>query len=393
MKFTRLTLILAFAAGGLTAWLLKPGAVLSLPQAVERIAGTSNQADFSLFPTVWDRIHRDFINANVNDRTLFDGALAGLVSGLGDPYSAYLGPDEAAAFDRELSGKVEGIGAEIGVKDRAIVVIAPLPGSPAEGAGVKAGDRIRSIDAQDALGLTLDAAVQRIRGPAGTRVTLVIQSGDGEPRSVTITRATVRVIPVTVDREAGAEGKGPILVVALRSFTADVDKDLVTALTPHLTPEPSGMVLDLRGNPGGFLEGAVAVAGEFLTSGPAVIEEGRGGQRQNHAVDGRPILKDVPLVVLVDHGSASAAEIVAGALQDAGRATLFGSRTFGKGTVQTLTELPNGGDLKLTVAKWLTPKGRSIAPDGIAPDRVVEDPPTGDADPARSAALEFLRRG
>lgn len=391
MKPRWVLVLVAFAAGALLAWSVKPGATVSLSEVVARLSGGSRQPDFSLLSTVWDAIHRDFVNANLNDQDLLDGALSGLVGGLKDPYSAYLPPDEALAFDRELTGRIEGIGAEIGVKEGAIVVIAPLPETPADAAGVKAGDRVLTIDDQDTIGLTVDAAVQRIRGPAGTTVTLVLQSGTAEPRTVTITRASIRVVPVATRTEPGGEGRASILVVTLRSFTSDAAADLARAVSTHLTPPPSGVVLDVRGNPGGYLEAAVGVAGEFLKSGTVVVEQGRDSKQQRHDVDGKPLMPDLPLVVLVDHGSASAAEIVAGALQDAGRATLFGTRTFGKGTVQTLSDLPNGGDLKLTVARWLTPKGRSISPDGIAPDTEVQEEDGRDA--VMDAALKFLRRG
>jgi carboxyl-terminal processing protease len=391
VKSRRLYILVAFVAGALLAWSVKPGATVSLSETVARLSGASSQADFSLLPTVWDAIHRDFVNANLNDQDLLDGALAGMVGGLEDPYSAYLPPDEALAFDRELTGRIEGIGAEIGVKDGTIVVIAPLPETPAAAAGVKAGDRVLAIDDQDTAGLSLDTAVQRIRGPAGTTVTLVLQSGTAEPRTVAITRASIRVVPVATRSEPGGEGQEKILIITLRSFTADAATDLARAVSGRLSPAPSGVVLDVRGNPGGYLEAAVGVAGEFLTTGTVVIEQGRDGRQQRHDVDGKPLMPDLPLVVLVDHGSASAAEIVAGALQDAGRATLFGTRTFGKGTVQTLSDLPNGGDLKLTVARWLTPRGRSISPDGIAPDTEVQEQDGRDA--ALDAALEFLRRG
>jgi carboxyl-terminal processing protease len=385
-------LVVALALGAVFGWVLKPTPPVTLQEAISALSKGSAGVNFNLLPSVWDAVHSQYVDTNVDDQALLDGAISGLVSGLGDPYSAYLPPAEAKQFSQELEGKVEGIGAEIGVKDGAIVVIAPLPDSPAEKAGVLAGDRILTIDGVGTTGLTIDAAVSKIRGPAGSKVSLLLVSGEAEPRTITITRATIHVDSVTLKTVPGADGAGPILEISIRSFTPDTDRELVRLLTPKLSPVPSGILLDLRDNPGGFLDTAIAVTGEFLPSGVAVIEEQRDGAREPHSVAGKPLLPIVPMVVLINHGSASAAEILAGALQDAGRATILGTKSFGKGTVQTLTEIPGGGDLKLTVARWLTPKGRSISKEGIAPDRVVEAGTTSDTDPQLDAALEILRK-
>lgn len=348
----------------------------------------------AVFEQVWRSIHASYVNANVDDQALVEGAIAGLVSGLGDPYSTYLTPAETKSFEDEIQGTFEGVGMEIGYKQKDLTVIAPLPGSPAEKAGLQAGDVILSIDNRDAAGLSVDEAVQAIRGAKGTSVTLVLHRGQEENnRTVSIVRDKIVVDPVnskviTVnDRRLG--------YIRLSSFNRDVDRRFRQTAQDLLSQSIDGLILDLRNNPGGYLDQSVAVASAFIPDGLVVSEVGRNGDRRELKAAGNAFLNETPTVVLVNRGSASASEIVAGALQDTKHATVVGEQTFGKGSVQEYENLADGSSLKLTVAKWFTPRGRSISDEGIRPDVAVAltpDDRDNDRDPQLSKAEELLAK-
>lgn len=363
----------------------------TLQAAIARLTPTPKNADYGQLLDVWDRLHRDYVNANIDDRQLLQGALAGLVSGLGDPYSTYMTADTAKQFEDEISGSFEGVGMQVGYKEDKVTIIAPLPDSPAEKAGLKAGDVIITVDTVDVSKLNLDQVIEKIRGKQGTTVIISIQRGtDLQPKTFTVVRQTISVDSVTA-KTVDHNGK-KIVEVGVSNFNQDTDRELRAKLKTLNAQSLNGVLLDLRNNPGGYLDQAVDVTSIFQDHGEVVSEVDRESQKKTLSVSGNAFLADIKIVVLVNGGSASAAEIVAGALQDSGRATIIGTQTFGKGTVQDYQTLSDGSSLKLTIAKWLTPKGRSISELGITPDIVIEMPADSKdtSDPQRLKGLDVL---
>lgn len=351
----------------------------------------SQDVNFQQFWDIWQLLQKEYVDRPVSDTKLFYGALAGLVAGVGDPYTVFFDPATAKEFDDELAGTFEGIGAEIGLKDNRITVIAPLEGTPAERAGIQTGDVIRSIDGQDTTGMSVENAVNRIRGKRGTTVTLVLyRPSTDQETTQTVTRDTINVQSVKFEMRGVGEEKN-IAYIRIAHFSEDTSEAFAQAVTAALGKNPKGIILDLRNNPGGFLDTAVEVASAWIDEGTIVTEQG--DRRVDHPAEGTSPLKGQKTIVLVNGGSASASEIVAGALQDAGAATLLGEKTFGKGSVQALRQLADGSAVKITVAKWLTPKGRSINDTGITPDVVLPiDAATlkPDEDPQLNRAFEML---
>lgn len=298
----------------------------------------------------------------VNQDDLATGASQGLVSGLQDPYSVYLTKPEAQELETTLAGKVTGIGIEVGLRGDQVTVIAPINGSPAERAGIKAGDVIAGVNGKPTTGQTVDAVAKQIRGEPGTQVTVEVQSsGQQASRSLTITREEITSPSVELKYD------GDVAVIELSRFDQNTKAQLDQAVTDIQAKPPRGIVLDLRGNPGGYLDGAVDVSSVFLKSG-VVVKEKFKDKTEERSVSNDGRLADYPLVVLADKGSASASEIVAGALRDDRGVPLVGEQTYGKGSVQELMDLEAGAVLKLTIAEWLTPKGLSISKNGLKPD-------------------------
>jgi carboxyl-terminal processing protease len=353
-------------------------------------ARTQSQSglDFTLFDQVYGLIKQQYVHQPTDAKKLEYGMIKGLVAGLGDRNSNFMDPEETKAFQSNLKGEFEGIGIEIAIKEEALTVVAPLAGSPAEQAGLKSGDVILQIDDTVAAGLPLDEAVHLIRGEKGTSVTLIVtRAGEFEAKEFKIERDTIEVESVTSEiREDGID------VVRVARFGEDTASKMQQIAKEALEKNVKGMVLDLRGNPGGFLESSVQVASLFVESGTVVTEEYGDGRKDEHKVSGEAPLKDMPLVVLVDEGSASAAEILSGALQDYGRAKLVGTKSFGKGSVQQLQALDQETSLRLTVALFVLPKGRKIDHVGIDPDVKVELPEDlkEGQDPQLDKALELL---
>lgn len=339
------------------------------------------QLNFDLFWATWNLVKERSVDRPIDDRTLFYGALKGIVGSLKDPHSVLLDPSEAKRFSEDLSGSFQGIGAEIGFRKNQLVIIAPLPESPAERAGIKSGDFIIAIDGVDAFPLSLEEAVLKIRGKKGTVVKLKIARASlKEPKEISITRDTIEVKSVTwkwadTTPFAKVTGKRRIAVVKISSFDERVRERFSKAVQEMLVGGVQGIVLDLRNDPGGLLDAAVEISGEWIDHNLVVIEQ-RGPNASSERIEYRSQttarLGHIPTVILVNQGSASASEILAGALQDYGKAILVGTKTFGKGSVQELSKLPDGSALKLTIAKWLTPHGRLIDKEGIAPDVLVE---------------------
>jgi len=354
---------------------------------------TAKELDFQLFWDVWGLTERDYLRQPVAGAKMFYGSLAGLVASLGDPYSAFFDPEHAKALQQDLAGELEGIGAEIGIKERALTVIAALPDTPAARAGLAPADAILSIDGVPTNEMTLEDAVARIRGPKGTSVVMLIRSrGEKTPRELTITRAVIRIESVRARTARTPSGRS-VAVVTIAHFNPDAVSRFETEIRNILSRGDAGVVIDLRNDPGGFLESAIDIAEAWVDQRLIVRERANDGRVTDHRANGLARLQSLPTVVLVNGGTASAAEIVAGALQDYAIAAIVGEQTFGKGTVQHLTTLRDGSAVKLTIAEWLTPSGRSIEGNGITPDVVVEsmkEQSETDRDPQLERALSLL---
>jgi len=325
--------------------------------------------DSDLFWEAWNLINEKYVDPSKIDKNkMLYGAISGMVKSLGDPFSSFMNPDESQQFSNDMQGTFEGIGTEIGLKNDILTVIAPIDGTPADQAGLKAGDMILKIGDTVTTEMSVDEAVSKIRGPKGTEVKLtVLRDKNGSPIEITITRDTINVKSVKVEfKENEVIGRGS-----------------------------SGIILDLRNNPGGYLETAVKTASKFIPKDVLVVsEEDRGGKRNEYKAEGGDILRGIPVTVLVNSGSASASEILAGALRDDLGAKLVGNKTFGKGSVQQLEKMTGGSNLRITIARWLTPKGDYIMEKGIEPDVIIDisdDDYNNSRDPQMDKALEILK--
>lgn len=325
------------------------------------------KSDFGLYWEVAEKLQEKYFGT-ANAQDMLYGSIKGLVAALGDPYTIFADPTENQQFFDTLNGSYEGIGVELDVMDGALVVVSPLDGSPARAAGLKSMDQIISINGEPVTGMTFAAVLSKIKGPAGSQVALtVVREGVADPITLQIPRQVIKRESVSI--EIGAD---KIAVINISRFANDTDAGFRAAVNKVIAGGVRGVVLDLRNNPGGFLDSGVKVANEFLKSGVIVEERMKTGERTTFSADGGGRLSEIPLVVLVNQGSASAAEIVAGALQDHGRAKVVGETTFGKGSVQEVEDFPDGSALRVTVAKWYTPNGNSISEEGIKPDREVK---------------------
>ncbi|MBI2637066.1 MAG: S41 family peptidase [Parcubacteria group bacterium] len=367
---------------------IESGTVLIRPDEVKTYL--SRDVDFDIFTSVWGLLKKQYVDQPVSETKLFYGALEGLVAALGDPYSVFLEPQISQEFTESLNGRFEGIGAEIAIKSDRLTVVAPLDGSPAEAAGLKARDEITAIDGKGTEGVGLNDAVSRIRGPKGTTVVLTVLRKDVEqPFDVPIVRDTIKVKSVSWEMKEGG-----VAYIYLRNFNTDTARAFAAIQREVVSQNPAGIIFDLRNNPGGFLQTAVEVASAWVREGTAVVVERSVAASTTYPAAGNSLFSGIPTVVLVNGGSASASEIVAGALQDYALAYVVGEQTFGKGSVQILEDLPDGSSVKFTVAKWFTPKNRSINEEGITPDEVVElseEDFSEDRDPQMDRALEYLR--
>jgi len=347
------------------------------------------EVDFDIYWDAWELLQENYVEKNVPDIKLFYGSIAGMVAGLGDPYTAFFDPDTNKKFNRELQGNFDGIGAEIAIKKGQLLIVAPLPNTPAERAQIKAADKILAIDGIGTAGMSLNEAVSRIRGPRGSQVTLeIFRDGFEESKNFYIIRDKIDVKSVTL------EMKDDIAYIELVHFTSETLREFNEVVQQIITKEPKGIILDLRNNPGGYLNMAIEVSSEWVEDGPIMIETGRDGTIDEYEAIDTARLSSYKTVVLINGGSASGSEIVAGALQDYDLATLVGEQTFGKGSVQDIQELKDGSAIKITIAKWLTPEGRSIDDDGISPDIEVEltnEDFDNDRDPQLDRALELLK--
>ncbi len=376
-----LFLLLIFFAGVFTT-----GVLVGRHLEMRRPAMAPSES-LELLREVLGIVQKSYIES-VPTKKLVIGAIKGLLSALDDPYTRYLDPSDLRMLEEGTMGRFYGVGIEIGVKDDQLTVISPLPGTPAARAGIKAEDKIVEIDGKSTKGMSLERAVKSIRGEEGTTVVLTIsRKGVDEPLKFSLVREEIK-IPNVVSKMMDELG-----YIRVHSFSEDTGLDFEEALDELKKKGAKGIILDLRNNPGGLLRESVSVASRFIESGPIVVERFRDGHERTHNAYGGAD-EEIPLVVLINKGSASASEIVAGAIQDRERGVLIGEQTFGKGSVQTVEELSDGSGVLITTAIYLTPEGRKIHKKGIKPDIVVsikEEKPLYEKDDQLEKAKEVLR--
>jgi len=346
---------------------------------------------FLPFWQAWDLVHKSYVDQPVDDVALMRGAISGMLNALGDEHTSYLDPDLMQKFNAQLNGEAyEGIGAWVDISGDYLKIISPMPDSPAEKAGLKPGDQVIAIDGQDMTGIDGDMVRKKVLGPEGSKVTLTIRrEGVDQPFDVVVTRASI-VTPTIeskmVDNQIG--------YIRLYTFGDSTGNDLRKALTSLMAQNPKGLVVDLRYNGGGYLKTAIDVASEFIPDGVILYEQYGDGSRQTYKAEPGGLATNIPLVVLVNEGSASASEIVSGAIQDRGRGKLVGVTTYGKGSVQTVEQLVNNqGEVRVTIARWLTPNERQINKKGLTPDIVVnitDADRQANRDPQLDAAVNLL---
>jgi len=344
---------------------------------------------------VWNLLLDKYVETkDMNAQNMVYGAVRGMVASVGDPYTVFMTPDENTDFRDSLNGSLEGIGAELQMTNDNVLIVGIVKGSPAEQAGLLPKDVILSVDGKDVFGQTLNQVVGRIRGKKGTQVTVeVLRDGEAKSRTFTITRDQIHV--PSVEYEVKQTATGSVGLLSIHQFGSDTVEGVRTALQ-HVDPTGiKGLVIDLRFNGGGYLSGAVDIASMLMKSGNVVSVVGRDGPADTQKVSGDAILPDIPLVVLINEGSASASEILAGALQDNGRAEIVGMKSFGKGTVQEVIDLPGGSSLRVTIAHWHTPKGRDLSKEGVSPDITVqqEENAAPGSDRQLEAAMQYLTQG
>jgi carboxyl-terminal processing protease len=349
------------------------------------------QSLFAPFWEAWDIVHQEYFLQPLDDVSLLDGAIRGMMDALPDDHSSYLDPQETSDFNIDMTGEYDGIGAYVDTQAEFLTIVRPISGSPAEEVGLIPGDQIIAVDGEDVVDMDPGLVRLKVLGPAGSSVVLtILRDGVDEPFDVTVTRAHI-VIP-------SVEGKmldGGIAYISISVFGDTTGNEFHTILADLLAQDPQGIILDLRNNTGGYTTAATQVASEFINNGVIWYEEyGDGSSIENKALPGGLATGDIPLVVLVNEWTASASELVSGAIQDYGRGTLVGVITYGKGTVQNLVPISNGGTVRVTIAKWLTPEKRTIHEIGLTPDVVVEltaeDYQAG-LDPQLDAAVNLLQ--
>ena len=378
-------IIIAFSLGyflGQSPWAPYPlfGAATTTPDEAKEA--------FAPFWETWELVHARYYDLPVDDDLLTEGAIDGMLAVLGDDHTRYLSPRDEEAARQSMSGEFQGIGAEVEGRDGFITVVSPIDGSPAEAAGLRPGDRLLEANGVDLIGMDVSEAAALVRGPAGTAVLLLIQRGD-EQFELEIIRDVVALKSV---RSEILEDN--IAYLRLSRFGDQSDEELSEELEELMNANPSGLILDLRRNPGGGLNTAVDIADEFLPQGIVLIEEfGNESQRLHESTD-KGLAEEIPLVVLIDEGSASASEVLAGAIQDEQRGILIGQTSFGKGTVQTWQGLSNGGGVRLTIARWLTPDETWVHKEGLDPDYFIPLPEFDEdvefEDTQLQAAVDFL---
>lgn len=345
---------------------------------------------FEPFWEAWQIVHQQYVDQPVDDEKLMQGAIRGMMDALGDKHTSYMDPDQYRQANMPLQEEYEGIGAFVDTTGKYLTIVSPMPGSPAEKAGLKSGDMITAVDGKDMTGVDGSIVLRSVLGPAGSKVRLTIQrSGVTNPFDVEIVRARITMLSVT-----GKMLDNKIAYVQVISFAENTQAELENTLQTLMDQKPTGLILDLRSNGGGFLQTAIQVGSEFIDKGVLMHEVYGNGKQEDYNATGGRLATKIPMVVLVNEGTASASEIVSGAIQDYSRGPLVGVTTYGKGTVQIWTPLTNNqGAIRVTVARWLTPKNRQINEIGLKPDYEVkmtdEDVKAG-RDPQLDKAVELL---
>ncbi len=402
--FVALLLISGACSAGFVAGRLlpnrsaQPAALLPSNTAEAGAAPTKESATpqdleevFVPFWQAWDLVHEQYVDQPVDDNVLMRGAIRGMLDLLGDPHTAYIDPEDYKILTSELQGEAtyEGIGAWVDTTGDYLTVISPMTGSPAEKAGLRTGDKIISIDGEDMSGLDGEVVRKKVLGPAGTTIVVTIAREGEEPFDVSITRAEITV--PNVEHRMLDNNIGYVRIYIFADTTKDLLRD---ALKDLMAQNPTGIILDLRNNGGGLLELSVDVGSEFVGQGVILYEEYGDGSRKTFDVRNGGLATDIPLVVLINEGSASASEIVAGAIQDSGRGQLVGVTSFGKGSVQVPTALKDdAGAVRITIARWLTPSGRTIHGTGLTPDvevQITDEDIAANRDPQLDKAVELL---
>ncbi len=401
--FIGLILLAGTFSGGLVLGWSLPGGPRNLASANETAESSSSETEtiatpadtetlFAPFWEAWEIVHAYYVDQPVDDLKLMQGAIRGMMGGLGDEHSSYMTPEEYKTASEDLAGKeYTGIGAWVDTSQDYLTVMSPMPGSPAEEAGLRTGDQFIAIDGIDQTGIAPDVSLTKVLGPEGTDVMLtVFRPSTEETFDVTITRAMI-----TVPSASAEMREGNIAYVQIFQFGEKTTPELRAGLKEVMAEKPTGMIVDLRGNSGGYLDTAVEVVSEFIKVDQiAIIEEFGDGTRRELTTTAGGLATDIPLVVLVNAGTASAAEITAGAIQDYERGTIVGTVTYGKGSVQNWTPLSNDqGAIRVTIARWLTPKGNQINKIGITPDVIVEiteEDAANNIDRQLEKALELL---
>jgi carboxyl-terminal processing protease len=366
-----------------------PSGSTSVPTSIDK----STEELFRPFWQAWDIVHQQYVDQPVDDVQLMRGAISGMLDSLGDPNTAYMDPVQYQQANAPLEGEYEGIGAWVDTSGEFLTIISPMEGSPAEAAGLKSGDQIIAVDGESVIGIDPNVVLRSVLGPAGTTVVLTIQREGGEaPFDVSIVREKI-TIPLVTSKMLDNN----IAYLQIMQFGDKTESDVKNQLSKLLENNPKGLILDLRNDPGGYLDTAIGVVSQFIPDGVVMYEVHGSGEKITFNARGGGLATEIPLVVLVNEGSASASEITAGAIQDRGRGVLVGTTTFGKGTVQTWTELVDDqGAIKVTIARWLTPNGRQIQDVGLTPDYevpITEADIEANRDPQLEKAIELLLTG
>lgn len=397
-----LTLVLGWQLGANSAELQVEQAIKQIETSLNgsnqpsSVTNPEEEVDLALFWTVWRKVLQEYNEPTELDaKEMIHGAIGGMVRSIGDPYTMFMNPSENTEFRDSLQGNLQGIGAELTFKEELLTVVAPLKGSPAARAGLLPNDVILEVDGESTEGQSLDELVHKIRGPKGTKVTLTIARADSNSlREVEIIREEITV-PSTEYEIKELDGKN-IGYLAINQFGDHTTQEVRAGLESFANKNLAGIVIDMRYNGGGYLDKSIDIVSMLVGEGKVVTVDRRGEDPDTRFVNGRPIDTTTPIVVLINEGSASASEIVAGALRDNNRAVLMGQTSFGKGSIQEVFALPGGSSVRITIAKWLTPNGENVSEVGIEPQYLVErtqEDWEAQRDPQLDAAMEYLANG